>query len=406
MSTYIPPELIDQIIDHLHDDPKSLNACALTTRNWVPSARHHRFQSIRFHSAKKIDSFHQLSRDAPGLLPYYQEAVICDNSGYIPAAILEAAANACLTLPNLERIKFNNRTYASTPKVVSILSPIAAKITTLNLSGTLFASSTDFWPLICSFPNLNAVHACGVTFGSMEETTFLPVNTYEPPITTFSVSTSRQGFVLEHLANPPFPLRFLKNFEILYVDPNQTTLVPLAQSIQETVRQLRFGAISIHRADDQSGSFLPLNHLLLVSAIFKLLTFLISLGMSDFVSRLTNLDTLIMDKIYVLRPGDGPMESLLWIPPVLRSVTAPIRKLCIELMIKNPDHLDSMDWQQVDHILANQESLRWLTEVGVTVMPTSAIRGIIDTNALKALVAQRLPMTSQRGILRCIVGKP
>ena len=265
MSTYIPPELVDQIIDHLCNDPKSLNACALTARNWVSSARFHRFHSIRFHSAKKIDSFHQLSKEAPGLLPYYQEAIICDNSGYVPASILEAAADACLTLPNLERIKFNNRIYASTPRVVTILSPIVAKITTLNLSGTLFASSNDFWPLICSFPNLTTVQACGVTYGSVEETAFLPTNTYEPPITTFSVSTSRQGFAIEHLINPPFPLRLLKNFEILYIDPNQTTLIPLAESIQETVKQLRFGAISIHRADDQSGFFHSSSHLFLLA---------------------------------------------------------------------------------------------------------------------------------------------
>lgn len=256
MSSHIPPELVDQIIDYLHSDPKSLNSCALVARNWLPAARYHRFRSIRFHSAKKIDSFHQFSQDAPDILPYYQEAIICDNSGYVPASILEAAANACLTLPNLERIKFNNRIYASTPRVVTILSPIASKITTLNLSGTLFASSNDFWPLICSFPNLSTVQACGVTFGSTEETAFLPVNTYEPPITTFSISASRQGFVIDHLINPPFPLRFLQDFEILYIDPSQTTLVPLAESIQKTIKQLRFCAVLIHRADDQSGSFI------------------------------------------------------------------------------------------------------------------------------------------------------
>lgn len=255
MSSNIPPELVDQIIDHLYDDPKSLNACALAARTWLPSTRYHRFRSIRFHSPNKINSFHQFSRVAPDVLPYYQEAVICDNSGYVTSSILEAAANACLTLPNLERIIFNNRTRVSTPSVLTILSPIANKITTLNLSGTLFASSSDFWPLICSFPNLNTVHACGVNFNSKEETAFMPINTYQPPITTFSVSASRQDFVIDHLMNPPFPLRFLKNFEIQYVEPHQATLVPLAVSIQETVEQLRFFAISIHPTDGQSGSF-------------------------------------------------------------------------------------------------------------------------------------------------------
>ena len=128
--------------------------------------------------------------------------------------------------------------------------------------------------------------------------------------------------------------------------------------------------------------------------------------MPDFVSRLTNLDTLIMDRIYVPRPGEGPTESLLWIPQVLKSVTAPIRRLCIELMIKDIKHLDSMDWPQVDHILTNLESLRWLTEVRVSVMSTSASRGALDTEALRTLICQSLPMTSQRGLLRCIIGNP
>ena len=274
---------------------------------------------------------------------------------------------------------------------MTILSPIANKITTLNLFCTLFASSNDFWPLICSFPNLNTVQTCGVTFGSMEETAFSPVNTYEPPITTFCVSTSRQGFIINHIIDPPSPLRFLENFEILYVDPDQTTFVPLAESIHETGKQLRFSAASIHRTDNQSGPFILRNHLLVLA-----LTFLISTGIPDFVSKLTNLETLIMDKIYVLCPGDGPMESLLWILPVLRNVATPIRKLCIE-------HLDSVGWPQVDHILTDQEPLRRLTQVSVIVMSTSAIRRIIDADALKVFAAQRLPMTSQRGILRCIV---
>lgn len=255
MSSYIPPELIDQIIDYLHNDPKSLNACALAARDWLPSTRYHRFRSIRFHSAKKIDSFHQFSLNSPDVLPYYQEAVICDTSGYVPASILEAAANACLTLPNLERIKFNNRARASTPRVLTILSPIANKITTLNLSGTFFASSKDFWPLICSFPNLNTVQACGVTYNSTEKSAFMPLNTYKPQITTFTVSASRQDFVIDHLINPPFPLRYLKNFEIQCIEAHQTAFVPLAESIKKTVERLRFLPVSIHQTGDPSGSF-------------------------------------------------------------------------------------------------------------------------------------------------------
>ena len=118
-------------IPHLHNDLNSLDAWALTARDWLPSARYHRFRSIRLHSAKKIDSFHQFPQVAPGFLPYFQEATICDRSGYVSPFILEAAANTCLTFSNLERIGFNNRISAST-----------------SISGLLSAPSTQFKPAV------------------------------------------------------------------------------------------------------------------------------------------------------------------------------------------------------------------------------------------------------------------
>jgi hypothetical protein len=255
MSPSIPQELVDQIIDHLHDDTEALNVCALTARDWLPSTRYHLFRSIRFNSPKKIKSFQQLSWEAPDVLPYCQEAILCNYPGYTKASLLEAVATACLTLPNLERIEIR-RTLAFTPRVLSIRSPVFNGITTLTLSGAFFLSPNNFWPLICSFPNLNTVQAFGVNFNSTEETSPVPINTYEPPITTFSISASRRDFVIDHLTNSPFPLHFLRNLEIQSLESDQTTLVPLAKSIQGTVTQLRFFATSILRADDQSGSLI------------------------------------------------------------------------------------------------------------------------------------------------------
>jgi len=185
----------------------------------------------------------------------------------------------------------------------------------------------------------------------MEETAFLPVNTYEHPIRTLPVSTSQRGFVIDHLTNPPFPLRFLKNLEILCTNPNRATSVPLVESIHGTVKQLRFSTISIHRADYGCGSFIATNHFFLLCCTgFEPFSFPISIGMPDFVNRLTNLETLIMDKIYVLCSGGGPMESLLWIPPVLRCVTAPIRRIGIEVVIKKHRPSRFHGLAQVDHI--------------------------------------------------------
>lgn len=43
---HLPPEVVDYIIDFLHDDTRALKACVLTCRVWLSSARHHLFSSL------------------------------------------------------------------------------------------------------------------------------------------------------------------------------------------------------------------------------------------------------------------------------------------------------------------------------------------------------------------------
>jgi hypothetical protein len=45
-SSHLPQELVDHIIDHLHDDPPALSSCARVCRGWLPTSRHHFFAKI------------------------------------------------------------------------------------------------------------------------------------------------------------------------------------------------------------------------------------------------------------------------------------------------------------------------------------------------------------------------
>ncbi|KAJ6585693.1 hypothetical protein B0H19DRAFT_854687, partial [Mycena capillaripes] len=42
----MPPELTDRIIDFLWDSQLDLRACSMVCRQWLPSSRHHLFESI------------------------------------------------------------------------------------------------------------------------------------------------------------------------------------------------------------------------------------------------------------------------------------------------------------------------------------------------------------------------
>ena len=44
----IPQEILDLIVDHLHNEPTTLNTCCLVYKVWVPCARKHLFANVAF----------------------------------------------------------------------------------------------------------------------------------------------------------------------------------------------------------------------------------------------------------------------------------------------------------------------------------------------------------------------
>ena len=47
---HLPPEIVDDIIELLHDDRKTLHRCCLVSKSWIPRARRHIFNEIKLNS--------------------------------------------------------------------------------------------------------------------------------------------------------------------------------------------------------------------------------------------------------------------------------------------------------------------------------------------------------------------
>ena len=45
---YLPPEILDYIVDHLHDQRETLKQCCLVSTSWIPRTRKHLFAKITF----------------------------------------------------------------------------------------------------------------------------------------------------------------------------------------------------------------------------------------------------------------------------------------------------------------------------------------------------------------------
>ena len=57
MSSSLPPEILDIVVDNLHDEPTTLNACCTVSKSWVPRARRHLFFHVTFSSSSPIGSW-------------------------------------------------------------------------------------------------------------------------------------------------------------------------------------------------------------------------------------------------------------------------------------------------------------------------------------------------------------
>ena len=52
MSRSLPPEILDLIVDQLHDEPTTLKVCCLVSKSWIPRIRRHLFAHVDFSPPK------------------------------------------------------------------------------------------------------------------------------------------------------------------------------------------------------------------------------------------------------------------------------------------------------------------------------------------------------------------
>ncbi|TBU37289.1 hypothetical protein BD309DRAFT_876732, partial [Dichomitus squalens] len=71
-------EIVDYIIDHLHDDTPTLSASSLVCRAWLPSCRYHLFEIVyyRLTPATRISCLHYRLVASPNVHPYVKTITI------------------------------------------------------------------------------------------------------------------------------------------------------------------------------------------------------------------------------------------------------------------------------------------------------------------------------------------
>ena len=75
MSCPFPPEIHDQIVDHLHDDPVALGACCLVSKSWVPRTRMHLFTNVKLSSKLTIKPWVEAFPDPSNSPAHYTQTL-------------------------------------------------------------------------------------------------------------------------------------------------------------------------------------------------------------------------------------------------------------------------------------------------------------------------------------------
>ena len=162
----LPQELVDRIIDEIHDDQSALATCALVNKSWVDRSRHHLFHTLSLQITKEsIVRFLDLCHHVPsGVKPFF----LCDVRHFrfykLPQRPLPGGEQrfslspelvSCLasSFPNVNTVTIDIGGPIE-PNTSSILHSVFGRVTTLVLGNLYFPDTSKLAFLLAGFPAL------------------------------------------------------------------------------------------------------------------------------------------------------------------------------------------------------------------------------------------------------------
>lgn len=178
----LPPEVIDEALDHLWNDPNTLKACALTCRSWTPTTRLHLFRTVLLSSLSStarfsalLDSQLVLARCVRKLSITAQYASsaggdvaaerLVEDDGWVNACAgiartLGSATGGRVHTLALSRLRWS----ALEPSTRAAFYDLFRTVRTLILFEVRFHASGDVLEFLNAFPNLDELYFHAVSW--------------------------------------------------------------------------------------------------------------------------------------------------------------------------------------------------------------------------------------------------
>ena len=220
---YVPIEIVEVIIDHLHNDKEALKACSLVSRRWVFSARYHLVYPIKLHHKNISDFLDLLQSPCLKIAPSIRDLSflsVVEERNWIPSALSTVEKHLThvksLTLHGVRWSRLDTTTTTSFFRGFQ-------SVTHLTIKAGAFSSFSQCVEFICSFPALTTLTANKCQWDS---------NTAAPPSPRFKLSRSLTTLAIDTppntltqwLTNQPCA-RTLRKVSIEFIDTDHATSV-------------------------------------------------------------------------------------------------------------------------------------------------------------------------------------
>jgi len=158
---FLPPEILDLIVDRLCDEPKTLKACCLVSKSWIPRTRKHLFARVEFRTLQRHVELWKKAFPDPSNSPAHHTRTLCIRDLPTFTAADTDLGGWIRTFHNVVHLRLERIVWQGRRPPLSPFHGLAPTIRSLRLTSTSF----EVFDLICSFSLLEDLALVLITTG-------------------------------------------------------------------------------------------------------------------------------------------------------------------------------------------------------------------------------------------------
>jgi hypothetical protein len=207
---YLPLELVDEIIDGLAGDIKSLLSCSLVSINWVNRSRRHLFADIKLHSLPALQSWFFTGLGSSSNHVRFLDLSQNDEFKWIVPDSLAAIYNDFSAFQRVESLAFTNLdlTLFDQHSLTRFFSHFSENLTSLSVKDMVVHPDTLLF-FICMFPKLDDLKLDRLTMGKATVPFQQPTVTprFRGKLALSNIRSNGTSMIAPFI-DPPIPMAF------------------------------------------------------------------------------------------------------------------------------------------------------------------------------------------------------